>query len=101
MRIEGDGRDNPPPQPRPKQGTDPLSSLNFAKGTRIRVLKDNGRRGLVGLEGVVVQSFPGAVVVTLENDPALRHRVSMQGGFERPRRQPLRHFRVTEVERAD
>lgn len=76
-----------------------FSNLNYAKGTRIRVLEDNGRRGLVGLEGVVVQSLPGFVVVELENDPALRHRVEMEGGITRPRRRPLRHFRVTEVER--
>lgn len=76
-----------------------LSRLNYTRGTRIRVLEDNGRRGLVGLEGVVVQSFPGYVVVTLENDPAIRHRVEMDGGITRPRRTPMRHFRVTEVER--
>jgi hypothetical protein len=76
-----------------------LSSLNYARGTRIRVLEDNGRRGLVGLEGVVVQSIPGFVVVELENDPAIRHRVEMDGGFSSPRRTPLRHFRVTEVQR--
>ena len=71
----------------------------MVKGTRIRVLEDNGSRGLVGLEGVVIQSFPGYVVVELEGDPALRHRVRMDGGYERPRVQPRRHFRVTEVER--
>lgn len=80
--------------------TDSLSHLNYARGTRIRVLEDNGRRGLVGLEGLVVLSLPGYVVVELENDPALRHRVEMEGGFTRPRRTPKRHFRVIEVERA-
>jgi hypothetical protein len=55
---------------------------------------------LIGLEGVVVQSLPGAVVVELENDPAVRHRVTMDGGISVPRRRPLRHFHVTEVERA-
>lgn len=95
-----DGRENPKPAPQPKRGTDSLSHLNYARGTRIRVLEDNGRRGLVGLEGVVVQSIPGYVVVELENDPATRHRVDMAGGFTRPRRAPKRHFRVTEVERA-
>ena len=99
MRIAGDGRENPRPGPRPHQGRDSLSHLNIAKGTRIRVLEDNGRRGLVGLEGVVVQSLPGSVVVELENDPLLDFRATQAGGYERPRRQPQRHFRVTEVER--
>jgi hypothetical protein len=54
----------------------------------------------VGLEGVVVQSFPGSVVVELEADPALRHRLRMPGGFMSPTVQPRRHFRVTEIERA-
>lgn len=76
-----------------------FADLNIAAGTRIRVLEDNGRRGLVGLEGVVVQSLAGFVVVELDNDPALRHRVDMAGGYERPQRKPRRHFRVTEVER--
>lgn len=97
--IPGDGRENPAPRPRANPGNDYLGHLNLAKGTKIRVLKDNGSRGLVGLVGTVVQSFPGSVVVELENDPALRHRVNQQGGFETPRRQPRRHFRVTEVER--
>lgn len=98
--IPGDGRENPKPAQRPKTGTDSLAHLNFARGTRIRVVQDNGRRGLIGLEGVVVQSLPGAVVVELENDPAVRHRVTMDGGISVPRRRPLRHFHVTEVERA-
>lgn len=94
------GRANPPPRPTTRRGTDSLSDLNFARGTRIRVLKDNGSRGLVGLEGVVVQSIPGSVVVELENDPLIAFRANMAGGFELPKRQPQRHFRVTEVERA-
>lgn len=97
--IPGDGRENPAPRPRLNPGQDYIAHLNIGKGTRIRVLKDNGKRGLVGLEGVVVQSFPGSVMVELENDPALRHRMYQPGGFETPRRQPRRHFRVTEVER--
>ena len=76
-----------------------FADLNIAKGSRIRVLKDNGSRGLVGLEGTVVQSLPGFVVVELENDPLLSFRAVQAGGFERPNRQPQRHFRVTEVER--
>jgi len=97
--IQGDGRDQPrypkPPQP----GTDSLAELNIAKGERIRVLEDNGKRGLIGLEGVVVQSFPGSVVVELENDPLLRFRANMVHAFAPPNRIPQRHFRVTEVER--
>ena len=97
--IPGDGRDNPKPQPRLNPGNVYLPELNFARGTRIRVLEDNGRRGLVGLEGVVVQSSPGFVTVELENDPLLRHRMYQAGGFATTRKQPRRHFRVTEVER--
>lgn len=76
-----------------------FEELNFAKGTRIRVVEDNGRRGLVGLEGVVVQSFPGSVVVELENDPLLRFRANQNVGFVRSQKTPQRYFRVTEVER--
>ena len=97
--FRGEGRENPPPRPRLNPGQDGLAHLNFARGTRIKVLKDNNKRGLLGLEGVVVQSFPGYVVVELESDPALRHRVSMQTGFAKSRITPRRHFRVTEVER--
>ena len=99
MRIEGDGRENPPPRPRQPIVNPSFPELNYARGTRIRVLEDNGRRGLVGLEGVVVQSLPGFVVVELENDPLVRFRAEMPGGAAFPKRQPQRHFRVTEVER--
>ena len=97
--FDGEGRRRPKGRPNPKPGTDSLSSLNFARGTRIRVLEDNGRRGLVGLEGVVIQSFPGSVVVELENDPLLRHRAEMASGFALSKSHPQRYFRVTEVER--
>jgi len=99
MRIPGDGRENPAPRPRAVQGRDSLAHLNIAQGTRIRVLEDGGRRGLVGLEGVVVQSLPGSVVVELEHDPLLRFRAEQAGGFVIPRRTPRRHFRNNEVER--
>jgi hypothetical protein len=98
MRIEGDGRENPAPAQRLKPGTDSLSHLNIARGTRIRVL-ECGRRDIAGYEGVVIQSFPGSVVVKLDDDPALRHRIRMIGGFAIPQVPPKRHFRVTEVER--
>ena len=97
--IPGDGRENPEPRRRINPGGEYISELNFAKGSRIRVLQDNGTRGLLGLEGVVVQSFAGSVVVELDDDPALRHRVLQARGFDRSKK-PRRHFRVTEVERA-
>jgi len=97
--FAGEGRERPPGRPNLKPGTDSLSNLNFARGTRIRVLEDNGKRGLLGLEGVVVQSAPGSVVVILENDPLLSHRANMMGGIVNHRTAPRRHFRVTEVER--
>ena len=97
--FAGEGRDNPPPRQPTKRGTDSLSHLNIARGERIRVVKDNGTRGLLGLEGVVVQSFPGEVVVELEDDPAIRHRVTMSGGITKRTIPPQRFFRVTEVER--
>jgi len=99
MRTAGDGRDKPI-YPRPaERGKDSLDSLNIPRGTRIRVLMDNGRKGLLGLEGTVAQSFPGYVVVRLENDPILSHRINQHGGLTRHKTAPLRHFRVTEVER--
>jgi len=61
-------------------------------------LEDNGRRGLVGLEGKVVSSIPGSVIVELENDPMLFFRATMLVTKNMAR--PQRHFRVTEVERA-
>jgi hypothetical protein len=96
--FKGEGRDNPPPRQPTKRGLDGLGHLNFARGIRVRVIKDNGKRGLLGLEGVVMQSFPGEVVVELENDPLIGHRANMIGGMVLNKR-PMRHFRVTEVER--
>ena len=97
--FAGEGRERPPGRPNPKRGTDSLADLNFARGTRIRVLEDNGSRGLVGYEGVVVLSIPGSVVVELDNDPMIHFRMNMATGFAEPKRAPQRHFRVTEVER--
>lgn len=96
-----DGRQKPVFPGPPKPGTDSLAELNIAKGSRIRVLKDNGRRLLVGLEGVVTHSYPGGVVVELENDPLLRFRATQAGGITTPIRTPRRNFRVTEVERIE
>jgi hypothetical protein len=97
--FRGEGRGNPPPRPRAERGKDSLSHLNFTRGTRIRVLKDNGKTGLVGLVGVVVQAHPGSVVVELDNDPMLFFRTQMVSGFADPGKSPLRHFHASEVER--
>lgn len=99
ISFQGSGRTDPGYPPQAKRGTDSLASLNYGKGTRIRVVEDNGRRGLVGLEGVVVSSMPGSVTVVLENDPVLSHRVIQRLGFGMARGPIRRHFRVTEVER--
>jgi len=95
----GSGRQSPAPRPNPERGKDDLRSLNFVSGTRIRVLEDNGRKGLLLLEGIVVQSLPGYVVVRLDDDPILKHRINQLGGLTKHTVAPLRHFRVTEVER--
>lgn len=97
--FRGEGRDNPEPRQPTKRGTDDLGGLNITQGTRIRVIEDNNRRRLVGLEGLVVQSGPGYVIVELENDPMLFFRANMLSGFATPEVPPKRHFRVTEVER--
>ena len=97
--FAGEGRVRPPGRPNPKLGKDSLSSLNYTRGTRIRVLEDNGSRGLVGLEGVVVASVPGSVVVELEHDPMLKFRAEMKVGIALSTQHPQRHFRVSEVER--
>jgi hypothetical protein len=99
--FAGEGRRRPPGRPNPKPGTDSLSDLNFTRGTRIRVLKDNGKRGLVGYEGVVVHSYQGGVVVKLDNDPMLHFRSVMKTGFAANTIHPQRHFRASEVERVD
>ena len=94
------GRADPKPAPRAKRPKKlSFPELNIAVGTRIRVLEDNGKRGIVGFEGVVKQSFAGSVVVELDDDPMMKFRAEMPGGFVNPTRPPLRHFRVTEVER--
>jgi len=99
MTFRGDGTDNPKPLPRLNPGNDYLGNLNIVVGSRIRVLKDNGRRGLVGLEGTVVISTPGSVVVELENDPADKMRVDMAGGITNRIVKARRHFLINEVER--
>ena len=96
------GRANPTPrQPAERPKSLSFPELNIGTGSRIRVLEDNGRRGIVGLVGDVVQSYPGFVVVELDDDPMLRFRAAMPGGFVNPQRPPKRHFRVTEVEKID
>ncbi len=97
----GEGRRRPKGRPNPKPGTDSLADLNFARGTRIRVLKDNGTRGLIGYEGIVVQTYQGGVVVELEDDPLLFFRADMKTGFATNMSHPQRHFRASEVERVD
>lgn len=97
--IPGDGRDRPAGRPRPQPGTDDLGHLNIAVGTRIRVIEDLDRKGLKGLEGEVVQTLAGAVVVELDNDPALYFRSQLSGGIAGPSGKPRRHFLVTAVER--
>jgi len=97
--FRGEGRERPPGRPNPRIVNASIPSLNFARGTRIRVIEDNGTRGLVGLEGIVVASGPGSVVVELEDDPLIRFRAEMAGGITFPSRTPQRHFRASEVER--
>lgn len=75
-----------------------MSFPTFDLGQRIRVLKDNGRRGLVGLEGSVEQVAVTGLVVKLDADPGNRHRLNMIGGFELPVVPVLRFFLTHEVE---
>ena len=74
--------------------------MSYYAGQRIKVLKDNGRDGIVGFEGEVVQNSPSGVVVTLVNDPAEQFRMYIMGGF--PRHRPgvriLRFFQIDEIE---
>lgn len=88
----------PPPPPVEVPNNVTIDDLNFTRGTRIRVIEDNGTRGLIGLEGVVVGAFPGSVVVKLDFDPLLCFRGNQHGGVVF-NKDPRRHFRVTEVER--
>ena len=69
----------------------------FAKGMRIRVLKDNGRDNLVGFEGVVDLMTPSGVVVILENDPAEKFRMYNLHGFTRQTATVRRFFYPYEV----
>jgi hypothetical protein len=50
---------------------------------RIRVLKDNGRDGIVGLEGTIRMLSPSGYVVVLDNDPALGRNMYNPGGIAR------------------
>ncbi len=72
----------------------------FFKGQRIRVLRDNGRDGIVGYEGVVDRLTQSGVVVILEDDPALKFRMYMKLGFQKsPTRAPvMRFFQMDELE---
>lgn len=71
----------------------------FAKGERIRVLKDNGKTGLIDYVGVVDSVTQTGVIVILENDPLLRFRMNQAGGFERARPPIRRFFNLNEIEK--
>ena len=64
----------------------------FAKGNRIVVVEDNGRNGLLGLEGVVDLVTQTGIVVILENDPAIKHRVNPDDSFFELNRPIVRRF---------
>lgn len=72
-------------------------------GQRIRVLRDNGRDGIVGFEGTIRMLSPSGVVVELDNDPALGRNMYNPGGFARTPRehQVLRFFYPYQVELID
>ena len=57
----------------------------FAKGERVRVLRDNGRDGIVGFLGTVDQITQSGVVVVLDADPAMKFRMYTPNGFPRYR----------------
>jgi len=54
-----------------------------SSGQRVRVLKDNGRDGIVGFEGTIRMVSPSGYVVVLDNDPALGRNMYCPGGLAR------------------
>lgn len=74
-----------------------MNVRRYANGDRVRILRDNGRDGIVGYEGRVVLVVPSGVVVVIENDPALRFRM-YNTGFARPRPIIRRFFYPGDVE---
>ena len=74
--------------------------MSVTNGQRIRVLKDNGRDGIVGFEGTIRCLSPSGVVIELDSDPALSFNMYMPGGMARtpPNHRVLRFFYPYEVE---
>ena len=75
--------------------------MNFAKGERVRVIKDNGRDNLVGYEGRVDSTNQSGVVVVLDSDPVLSFRMYTPNGFVRaaPGLIVRRFFYLGEIEK--
>lgn len=53
-------------------------------GQRVKIIRDNGRDGIVGFTGTVDFVTPSGAVVILDNDPAKKFRMYMLGGFDPP-----------------
>lgn len=64
------------------------------------MLKDNGRDNLVGLEGIVYGLTHHGIIVTLDNDPAVAHRMYVPTGFPKQKDGVpiLRFFQLDELE---
>ena len=71
----------------------------FTKGNRVKVIRDNGRTGLIEYHGTVDSVNQLGVIVILDADPALRHRMNMIGGFALPRPPIRRFFNFGDIEK--
>ena len=72
----------------------------YFKGQRIRVIEAHPRSGVLGFLGTVETLTPTGVVVIIDNDPALTHRMIQIGGFTKPdpNRVVRRFFKLNEIE---
>ena len=75
--------------------------MNFARGERVRVIKDNGRSFLIGYEGRVDSVTQSGVVVILDDDPVLSFRMYTPNGFVRaaPGLVVRRFYQLGEIEK--
>ena len=64
----------------------------FARGERVRITDDVGRRHVAGFEGTVDMVTASGVVVILDNDPATQFRVSAFDTFQPLNRPVIRRF---------
>ena len=74
--------------------------IQFVRGDRVRITPGVRRGHVAGMEGVVDQQVQSGVIVILDNDPALKFRMTMVSSVLPPKGHVVRRFfRLGEIEK--